>query len=184
MSSPESSEDILIEFDIEEWKEYFVSNEKRYLLKEMSEDNVVNAWMASQKRCQPWLLAIDDTGIFYLNIPKWYLKYALLNEVLCPNVLAEKWACLEALKQELELLPEKIRGEYIVWRRDFFENLAWLYGDYLQVGYEKWEKGEQSKKNDEIYKQEMEKCFEYLDWIISREGIEYFTKKRVEDDIE
>lgn len=61
--------------------------------------------------------------IYQYNIPEKFAPYALLNEVLCQNVLNEPTgACAKALEIELNLVPSELKEEYVQWRIKFFKH--------------------------------------------------------------
>ena len=137
-----------------EWerRKVFVYWEDTYRLYRFSQKSI--DWFGVSKKNQSaWLLSIDWTDIFTHDILEEYLQYALINEVICSNVLEKKWWCKEALIQEIKVVPESIRYEYIEWRKEFFKNMYSYYTDDIK---------EPSKENQN-YALEMKDCYKYLE---------------------
>lgn len=79
---------------------------------------------------------IPDTQFFFISdeVPELFQELFMAHEVY-EYALAggpdEAGNCLKALHYELTLIPKNIRGEYLVYRRDFFQRMVDFYaGSY------------------------------------------------------
>lgn len=85
------------------------------------------------------------------EVPENFKKYQLIHEVIEYTELNGKIGrCVEALNQEIALVPEDIKQEYLKYRRDFFARLVEYYKNY----------------EDEEFKAEIQKSFEFLKKLI------------------
>jgi len=128
----------------------FKYNEEVYNLQELTKTEVTDIWI-SEENSKDWVLSIQKNTIYHANIKPDFLQYALINELLCPDVKGEKGLCLSALKEELWAVPDNILPSYLLWRRDFFNNMY----KYYTEDYE-----------DKFYAQEMKSCYEYIDTLV------------------
>jgi len=81
------------------------------------------------------------------EVPEQFRLPQLVHEIIeFTELVGQKGRCLEALKRELSIVPEKIKQEYIEYRRDFFARLVEYY--------------KESKNED--FKSEIQASYEYL----------------------
>lgn len=94
------------------WKEYEIT--------EFDEKNVPNEL---KKSWALWWSRRNEGILEYYNVPQKFLPYALAHEAMCP-IIGGSWHCCTCVKEELKLIPEEIKKEYIDWRINFFK---WMY---------------------------------------------------------
>jgi hypothetical protein len=103
-----------------------------------------------------------------------YLQYALIQEIECPDMT--QWGWVDAMKKEMQYIPENIKEEYIWWRIQFFKNSSSFW---------KWieENKKDSLKAEDIddyefarkYRQECKKIIAYL------ESLQWWSKNVTEE---
>ncbi len=124
----------------------------QFPLRELTISEVLSTGI-SKEFTTAWLLAHQKWTIYHYNIPQEYLQYAVVNEILCPEVRDNPWKCLDALKQELNFVPQNILQQYIEWRIQFFTNMVLYYRqDFI----------------DEEYAVDIQKCIKYLQELLSQ----------------
>ena len=148
-----------IRFWIEErnGEEFYNFWDKQFKLRSLTKNETIEATGYPEEYIISWLMNIWKDIIFHYWINRDYLKYFLLNEVLCPDPIwdnVEIWTCALTLPSELLLVPEDIKYKYIKSRIKFFEGIKKLSDDWLNFPGD----DDSNKK----YSIEMQLCVELL----------------------
>lgn len=113
------------------------------------------------------------------NIPTKFLRYACINEVLCPEVVSiiewewGDWSfkintdvCLNALISELSYIPKGMYIEYLQWRLWFF---SWIRDFYLS-SCNNLDKSSKTYGYNISYAEEVWKCCTYLASLLEKQS--------------
>ena len=87
----------------------------------MSENDALKDEWTTIKTLKKWVMGINWNKISYHNVPKEYLKYAVIQETLCPDMT--NWFDISSIKEEIKTIPENIYDNYLEWRISFFEKM-------------------------------------------------------------
>lgn len=128
------------------WKLYQVQEFSRKMVSDILANNYdIDATGDILK--QSYLAVMPEWVLYYMNIPKQFLPYALVNEVLCESVTSSvEWDCAAALTQEIAMVPLDLRRSYLEWRKDFFSHIRHI----CTAGYESKNQEWQKKYADEM----------------------------------
>lgn len=105
----------------EPWFKISTYNDEIYELIEMSKEWVLSVPWSNNKNISKWVMVINWNKIWHYWIKKEYLKYAIIQEVLYPDMI--NWFWLNSIKKEIETIPENIYEDYLIWRISFFEKM-------------------------------------------------------------
>jgi ubiquinone/menaquinone biosynthesis C-methylase UbiE len=125
--------------DIKLEKVVFVLEKKQDLRPEWMKQNEVDKgeiilagetykYTVLKKELEPALAGFigQFEGHFFISeeVPNEYRELQLIHEIIEFTELTDQpGRCLQALKRELELIPDNIKSEYLKYRKDFFKRL-------------------------------------------------------------
>ena len=106
-------------FSLPNWK--VIYNNQAYEMIPLSEEYALNIPWSTKENMSSWAMKISWHKIWYYNIPEKFLKYTVVQESLCPDMV--NWFSIDSIKEELNIIPENIYNEYLKWRISFFKNM-------------------------------------------------------------
>ena len=127
---------------------------------ELSKKWALNIPWTEEKHLKSWAMKINWNKIYYYWIKKGYLKYAVIQEILCPDMI--NWFWLDSIKEEIQNIPENIKEDYIKWRISFFENMKDYWDNLSDDNLKKFK---MKKKEEYSYSENIWKITEYLNRI-------------------
>ena len=142
----------------EAWFKLCTYNEKTYKLIQMSKEWVLSVAWSNNKNISEWVMAINWNTIWHYWIKKNYLKYAIIQEALCPDMI--NLFNLNSIKKEIETIPKNIYDDYLKWRISFFKKMK-EYWDKLSD--DDFKKISTDKEEKIIYSQNIETIIEFLE---------------------
>jgi hypothetical protein len=147
---------------IEGWK--LIIWDKTYTLEDFPDTHI------PKELSEFWALWWMNRERWILNhfwVPKEFLPFALYHESIC-WFIDWTWNCVDSLGKELELVPENIKKDYIIWRTWFF---SWM------LEYAKNITG-----LDSSLFQQMQESLNYIKWLETWiTWIEQEVKKNIDD---
>ena len=144
----------------EDWSTSAIYAWDTYNLIEMSTENVLKMVWTNNDNTSEWALAINEKNIWHYWIKNNYLQYAIIQEILCPDMT--EWDVINSIEVEIETVPEDIYTNYVSWRITFFEKMNDYWNNLSEDDLIKVNASEEDKR---VYSENIIKIINYLKWL-------------------
>lgn len=111
-------------------KNSIIFSGKIFDLLQLTKKEVFWVTWTKEEHLSAGLMSIEWNTIKHYWIPDEYLQYAVIHEILCPDMT--QWNAIPAIEAEILRIPKDMLKNYLSWRIKFFINVQSYWQGFIE----------------------------------------------------